>query len=182
MCARLRICSRALPYCTRSAVSRLFLAIARFQIGDKDVELKKVYLENYTKKRGYADRVFDGHVTNYWIDGVPKSKGEYQKFIDAIAPEKLFMSLMSPTYFNEQLTWQERRQMLMGMCPEVSDAEVLDAMTTTADKDSIMVLYQILKQRSIEDETQAETTTLKEIKQEISGIPGRIDDANCAIP
>jgi len=153
-----------------------------FDINGKEVELKKVYSEQWTKKRGSAERVFDGHVAGYWIDGVPKSKGEFQKFIDAIAPEKLFMALMSPTYFNEQLTWQERRQMLMGMCPEVSDAEVLDSMTTTADKDSIMALYQILKQRSIEDAKKVETATRKKINEELTGIPGRIDEATRAIP
>lgn len=153
-----------------------------FFVGDKDVELKKVYSEQWTKKRGSADKIFDGHVTGYWIDGVPKSKGEYQKFIDAIAPEKLFMALTSPTYLNEQLSWQERRQMLMGLCPEVSDVEVLDAMTTTGDKDNIMVLYNLLKERTIDDAKKVETATRKKINEELSGIPGRIDEANRAIP
>lgn len=153
-----------------------------FLVGDKDVVLKKVYSESWVKERGAADRVFKGHVTGYWIDGVPKSKGEYQKYIEGIAPEKLFMALTSPTYFNEQLTWQERRQMLMGLCPDVSDAEVLDAMATLDNKDGIMVLTNTLNQRTIDDAKKVEAATRKMINEELAGIPVRIDEANRAIP
>ena len=149
---------------------------AVLDIDGKDVTLKRVYLEKYTKKRGGGARSeFTGHVTDHFVNGVPKSKGEYQAFIDSIAPEKLFMLLTSPTYFNEKLTWQERRKMLLGLCPEINDADILSE-SRFAD------LVPVLDGRNIEDVKKIEMATRKKINDEIEGIPGRIDEATRAIP
>jgi hypothetical protein len=148
---------------------------AVLEINGKDVTLKRVYMEKYTKKRGSAKEEFTGHVTEHFINGVPKSKGEYQEFIDSIAPEKLFMCLTSPTYFNEQLSWQERRKMLLGLCPEINDQDILCEMRF-AD------LLPVVDGREIEDVKKIEMATRKKINEELNGIPGRIDEATRAIP
>ena len=148
---------------------------AVLEVNGKDVTLKRVYLEKYTKKRGSAKEEFTGHVTEHFISGVPKSKGEYQEFIDSIAPEKLFMCLTSPTYFNEQLSWQERRKMLLGLCPEIKDQDILCEMRF-AD------LLHVVNGREIEDVKKIEMATRKKINEELTGIPGRIDEATRAIP
>lgn len=148
---------------------------AVLEINGKDVTLKRVYLEKYTKKRGSAKEEFTGHVTEHFINGVPKTKGEYQEFIDSIAPEKMFMCLTSPTYFNEQLSWQERRKMLLGLCPEINDQDILCEMRF-AD------LLPVVDGREIEDVKKIEMATRKKINEELTGIPGRIDEATRAIP
>lgn len=148
---------------------------AVIEMDGKDVTMKRVYLEKYTKKRGSAKEEFTGHVTEHYINGVPKSKGEYQEFIDSIAPEKLFMCLTSPTYFNEQLSWQERRKMLLGLCPEIKDQDILCEMRF-AD------LLPVVDGRDIDDVKKIEMATRKKINEELTGIPGRIDEATRAIP
>lgn len=165
---------------TRDASGEVIPAIAHeveavLEIDGKEITLKRVFLEKYTKKRGSASQEFTGHVTEHFINGVPKSKGEYQDFIASIAPEKLFMALTNPTYFNEQLSWKERRKMLLGLCPEIKDEDIL-AGAQFAD------LRPILDGRSVEDAKKVEMATRKKINEELTGIPGRIDEANRAIP
>ena len=140
------------------------------------VTLKKTYLEKYTKKRGSADRVFDGHVTEYAVNGVPRSKGEYQAFVEDIAPEKLFRMLTLPTFFSEQLPWQERRKLLVEAFSTVTTAEVL------ANNPDLQPLAALLEKHSDDDLKKMETATRKKINEELNGIPGRIDEANKAIP
>lgn len=149
---------------------------ALFEINGKDVTLKRSYLEKYTKKRGSAASEFTGHVTEHFVDGVPRSKGEYRAFIDNIAPEKLFMTITSPTYFNEQLSWQERRQILLGLCPPVDDAEIISG------NPELIPLAGILSTRTIDDAKKMESATRKKINDELNAIPGRIDEATRAIP
>lgn len=149
---------------------------AALEINDKEVTLKRVFLEKYTKKRGSAVSEFTGHVTEHFIDGVPKTKGEYQEFIDSIAPEKLFMCLTSPTYFNEQLDWKERRRMLLGLCPEITDADIFQK------RPDLEPLRATISTRDIDDAKKVEMATRKKINEELTGIPGRIDEATRAIP
>lgn len=140
-----------------------------------EITLKKTYLEKYTKKRGSADRVFDGHITEYSINGVPKTKGEYQAFIESIAPEKTFRMLTSPTYFAQQVHWQERRKFLVDAFG--SNITWQDIMTPELEP-----LAGRLSQYSIDDLKKMETASRKKINEELNGIPGRIDEATRAIP
>lgn len=141
------------------------------------VTLQKIYREKWTKKRGSADRVFDGHTTEHFINGVPKSKGEYQAMVGGFASEKMFRMLTSPTFFSEQLTWQERRAMLV----QAFGANVTDEMIIENNPD-LAPLGEMLARVSIEDLKKVEMATRKKINEELQGIPGRIDEANKAIP
>ena len=141
------------------------------------VTLQKIYREKYTKKRGSVDRVFDGHTTEHFINGVPKSKGEYQAMVAGFASEKMFRMLTSPTFFSEQLTWQERRAMLV----QAFGANITDEMIIENNPD-LAPLGEMLARVSIEDLKKVEMATRKKINEELQGIPGRIDEANKAIP
>lgn len=141
------------------------------------ITLQKIYREKWTKKRGSADRVFDGHTTEHFVNGVPKSKGEYQAVVGGFASEKMFRMLTSPTFFSEQLTWQERRAMLV----EAFGANVTDEMIIGNNPD-LAPLREKMERVSIEDLKKVEMATRKKINEELQGIPGRIDEANKAIP
>ena len=143
----------------------------------KRVTLKKIYKEVYTKKRGQANPVFSGHTTEYFIDGVPKSKGEYQAVVGGFASEKMFRMLTSPTFFSEQLTWQERRAMLV----QAFGANITDEMIIENNPD-LAPLGEMLARVSIEDLKKVEMATRKKINEELQGVPGRIDEATKAMP
>uniref|UniRef100_A0A6M3JLU6 Uncharacterized protein n=1 Tax=viral metagenome TaxID=1070528 RepID=A0A6M3JLU6_9ZZZZ len=101
------------------------------------ITLKKVFKEVYTKKRGSARSEFTGHSTDYFIDGVPVQKKGWDTRIQSIIDEETFKLLTSPTYFNS-LHWQKRREILLSMCGDVSDEEVIESDGQLADLPGIL--------------------------------------------
>jgi DNA repair exonuclease SbcCD ATPase subunit len=148
----------------------------RFDINGVVVELRKVFAEKWTKKRGSATEDFTGHVTDHYIDGVPKSKKEYDGYINSIISEDKFKLLTNPDYFNNQLHWQERRKILLQICGDMSDAEVI-ASDKALDK-----LTDILNGRAIDDHKKVIAARRSKINKELEEIPARIDEANRALP
>jgi len=147
-----------------------------FRWDGRVIELKKVYTEIWTKKRGSAAKEMTGHETNHFVDSVPVQKKEYQQRISEIASEEQFKLLTSPFYFPQQMKWTERRALLMQLCGDVSDADVLDSMATLQSKDSTFKLTNIINTRSLEDHKKVVAVRRKEINQELVKLPARIDE------
>ena len=118
---------------------------ATLDIDGQEITLRKVYKEKWTKKRGSAQADFTGHTTDYYIDSVPVKKSEYEARIAEIADEGVFKLLTSPTYFNEQLHWEKRRQILLEVCGDLTDEEVISSNKALAE------LPKILGNHSLED-------------------------------
>ncbi len=143
----------------------------------KEVTLRKVYVEKWTKKRGSATKEFTGHETSYFINGVPVKKNEYTAAVADIAgSEEVFKLLTNPAYFNEQLHWQDRRRVLLEVCGDVSDAEVI-----AADQ-ALAKLPEILQGRRLEDHRKVIQARRSEINKEIEKIPVRIDEVQRNLP
>jgi DNA repair exonuclease SbcCD ATPase subunit len=147
-----------------------------FDIDGRKLTLKKVFSEKWTKKRGSATSEFTGHTTDYYIDGVPSKQKEYKERVDEIVNEDVFKLLTSPTFFNEQLNWQKRRETLLQVCGDITDNEVI-----ASDK-KLSKLPAILNGRSIEDHRKVIAAKRKEINQELERIPDRIDEVNRLMP
>jgi len=148
-----------------------------FEINDgKQITLKKVFSEKWTKKRGSATEEFTGHITDYFIDGVPVKKNEYETKIAEIANEEIFKLLTNPTYFNEHLHWQERRKILLEICGDISDDEVI------ASDPSLSTLPKILRGRKLEDHRKVIAANRAEINKELEKIPVRIDETHRNLP
>ncbi|MGG4032991.1 ATP-binding protein, partial [Paenibacillus cisolokensis] len=94
-------------------------------VNGKRRTLRKVFSEKWTKKRGAVTAEFTGHTTDYYVDGVPVKKGEYEAFIASIVKEEVFKLLTNPAFFNEQLKKDDRRRILIEVCGDLSDAEVI---------------------------------------------------------
>lgn len=132
--------------------------------------LRKVYYEKWTRKKGAPESEFSGHTTDYFIDGVPSKKSEYQSRIDGIVKEDIFKLLSNPLYFNTQLHWQDRRKILFTVCGDVSDAQVISG------KQELSELSEIVGKRSIDEHKKMIASKLKEINQELDKIPARISE------
>lgn len=89
------------------------------------IGLIRTYKEVWTKKAGTNTKTFTGHETEYFINSTPKSAKDYQAFIDRMVPPQLLKLLIMPGYFCEQIKWDERRRMLLDMCGDISDSEIL---------------------------------------------------------
>lgn len=143
---------------------------------EKRITLKKVYKEKWTKKRGSAKAEFTGHTTDHFLNGVPVKKKEYDERIAEIADENIFRLLTDPTYFNQQLHWQKRRELLLEVCGDVSDAEVI------ASKKELGKLADILEDRTIEQHRKVIQAKRSEINKELEKIPVRIDEVQRNLP
>lgn len=147
-----------------------------FSWNGKELTLRKVYSEKWTKQRGSAEKVFTGHTTDYHVDGVPVQKSEYEKRIALIVDEKVFRLLSDPSYFNEQLHWQERRKLLLEVCGDISDKDVI-----TSDG-RLAALLDILGQRSLDDHRKVIAVQRAKINKDIEQIPVRISEVQRGLP
>ncbi len=136
-----------------------------------DMTFKKVLQEKWIKKRGESDREFSGHETNYWIDEVPVKKKDYEEKINSLIPESLFKLITDPSYFNNQLKWTERRELLINISgANISDDEILDS------KEEFKILKDNLEGRSIDDYKKVVQAKIKDLNKEKETIPVRIDE------
>ena len=147
-----------------------------FEIDGKVVTLRKVYAEKWTKKRGSPKAEFTGHTTDHFLDGVPVQKKEYDAYISEIVGEDVFKLLTNPMYFNEQLHWQERRETLLEVCGDISDADVI-----ASDK-ALAGLPDILDGRKLDDHRKVIAARCTEINKELNKIPVRIDEVEKGLP
>lgn len=141
-----------------------------FLLDGKQLTLRKVYAEKWTKKRGSATAEFTGHTTDYFIDGVPVKKKEYEEKVNSIVKEDVFKLLTSPAYFNERLHWNDRRKILLEICGDITDADVI------ASDSKLAKLPEILGDRSIDDHRKVIAARRSEINKELDKIPVRIDE------
>lgn len=149
---------------------------AIFTIDGQPLTLRKVYKEKYTKKRGAAVAEFTGHETNHFIDGVPSKKKEFEDKVSSLVDEDVFKLLTSPTFFNENLKWQEKRSTLLEVCGDIEEEDVL------AFNGALQSLPTILKGRTIDDHRKVIASRRAEINKELDRIPVRIDEIRNSIP
>src|SRR5690606_25956670 len=98
-----------------------------FEINGERIELRKVYREKWTKRRGSATEEFTGHETDHYIDGVPVKKSEYTQRVAEIAQEDRFKLLTSPLFFNDHMKWQDRRELLIEIAGDVTMDDIIKA-------------------------------------------------------
>lgn len=90
---------------------------AQFAVDGKPLLLKKVYASKYIKTTGE----YKGSELEYYINGVPKKKNEYEAAIADIIDEEQFKLLTNPKHFTEVLDWKKRREILFSLAETKSD-------------------------------------------------------------
>jgi len=130
------------------------------------LELKKTHYEKWTKKKGQANRAFEGHKTDHFIDGVPVPKTKYDLKISELIDEKLFRLLTDATFFNTQLPWTDRRNILTEMSGELKENEI----------EGYSLIKAFLGERTAEDHKKVIAAERKKINDELESIPIRIDE------
>ncbi len=147
-----------------------------FLIDGVPVTLKKIYKEIWTQKKGAVKKEFTGHKAFHFVDDVPMSKKDYTAKVESIVDEEVFKLLTSPTYFNEQMKWQDRRALLIEICGDISDEDVI------ASNQSLAKLNDLLNGKSMEDMKKIIASQKKQINDQLEMIPVRIDEINKMMP
>lgn len=141
-----------------------------FEEEGKTITLKKVFSEIWQTTRGSSEETMNGHTTEHFIDGVPTLQKDYKAKVALIAPEEVFRLLTTPAYFPSIMPWAKRRAMLLDVCGDISDADVV-----ASDK-ALAPLSSILADRTIEDHKAVLRASMKKTADAIKGIPPRIDE------
>ncbi len=149
---------------------------AIIQDGHKTVTLGKSYSEKWTKGRGSATATFTGHTTDYSVDGVPVKKKDFDSKVVEIAKEDAFKLLTSPSFFNEQVHWQDRRKLLLEVCGDIEDAEVIDKAVTLGNKNMLQLLNVLNTGRTLDDHRKVIQSEQAAINKKLKEIPARIDE------
>lgn len=145
---------------------------------------RKVYHEVWKKKRGSATEEFDGNTIDFYIDGVPTKEKQFtatlQNFCGGIERMKM---LTMPDYFAEVMSWDERRKILLELCGNVSDDEVIEANGDLAELRNYLTKPGTTSQfYSAEEYKKIAGARKSEINKQLAALPGRIDEARRAIP
>ena len=142
-------------------------------VDGKDLLLKKVYKEIWTKKRGSTDAVFSGHTTDYYINDVPVKEKDYKDRIASIVDEETFKLISNPRYFSIDLDKKARRAILLKLATEIKSEDII--------MDYPMLNDLPLFQYSIEEIVAMNKATMKKANEELKALPIRIDELQNSI-
>ncbi len=141
---------------------------ARFTDG---TEYRRVLTEVWTKKRGEVTAQLTGTKTAYFKDDVPLKEKEFNADVDSLfgGAEK-FRILTAVGYFPAVMDWKARRKLLLEMCGDVRDKDVI------ASTPEISELPGLLGGHSVDDFLKVAKYRKTALKKELDTIPARITE------
>lgn len=144
-------------------------------VDGEEVTLCRRYNEKWTKKRGSAEEVFDGHEEERLYNGVPCSMKEYNEKIATMCSEEVFKFITNPLYFTKQKA-DVQRSMLIRMAGGVSDDEIARGNTDFEN------LLSKLTGKNLDEYKREIQAKKRRIKNELDMIPSRIDERKRDMP
>lgn len=132
--------------------------------------LRRTYYEVWSVKRGTGEATFDGHSSDYYVDGVPVKKNEFERRVGELLPEGRFKLLTSLFYFTKQLPWRERRAVLFDVVGVVTDGEIL------ASDGKFEPLVEAMGGLSLDDLRKKLTARRKGLNKTREDTPARLDE------
>ena len=139
-----------------------------FSFDDTELNLKKIYKEVWTKKRGSTQAEFTGHTTDYYINAVPVKKKEYNERIESVLSEDNFNLLSNPLYFNQFLVKTERREILLNLIEDVKPEDIIAKNKDLEDLE--------LETYTVDELKKIAKDSARKINKDIESIPARIDE------
>lgn len=149
---------------------------AVFDVAGKEINLRKVYHEVWQKPKGKLTSEFKGNTSDYYVNDEPFKASEYKKFIASLCDEEVFKLVTNPLYFNVNLPWQKRREMILSICGNISDDEVIGS------KKELAGLKDILNGGNVDSLIKIAKNKKAAIKKEIDELPVRISEVQNSIP
>ena len=138
--------------------------------------LKRRQSENWVKKRGSTNPVFQGNVSTYWINDVETKLTDFKARIAEIAPEEIFRLIGTLAAFNTQ-DWKKRRAQLLALTGGEVDSRLLAKSEYRPLADECGT-----RNISIDDLRKVLMDQRKRTGDELKMIPVRIDEAKKALP
>lgn len=139
------------------------------------VELRRVYVEEWKTPKGSTERTLSGHHTDYFFNGVPLKKAEYDAKVATIIPEDLFKVITDPYYFLT-LHWKAQREYLLTMAGKINDADV------AATREEFAALLHRVTGKTMEEYKKEISVRRGRIEAQLDKIPTRKDEATRNTP
>ena len=148
------------------------------------VRLSKDFYEKWTKKKGAATAELTGHTTDFAIDGVPQKEKDYIKAVEALCGGSMDMiKIMSVLgYFSETLKADDRRRILLEVCGDVPDEEIMQDERLKALPKFLLMPGTIDQYYGIDDYRAIAVKQRAKLKKELDTLPERIDEQNSSMP
>lgn len=141
---------------------------AQLIIDGKTITLTRIQEEKWSTKRGELEATRASDTTKYFVDGVPSKEKEWKEFISNLGGEQRLQMLSNSAFFMT-LNWSKRREILMEMSG-VTDESIIE------NNPDLQELQKALGDHSIDELKKILAGQKKEIKQQIDGIPARIQE------
>lgn len=100
---------------------------ATLDVDGVPLQLRRTYFERWSVKRGGGEATYDGNTSEYFVDGVPMKKSEYENRIRELVSEDVFRVLTNVSWFCEGMDWRRRRDMLFQVCELPGDKDIMAA-------------------------------------------------------
>lgn len=139
------------------------------------VELRRVYVEEWKTPKGSTERTLSGHHTDYFFNGVPLKKAEYDAKVATIIPEDLFKVITDPYYFLT-LHWKAQREYLLTMAGKINDADV------AATREEFAALLRRVTGKTMAEYKKEISVRRGRIEAQLEKIPTRKDEATRNTP
>ena len=152
---------------------------------DGDIVLKKDFHEIWKKKRGSKSPEFAGHKTEYFVNGVPHKKKDYETVVETFCNTRLenIPMMIRIGYFAEELKMEARRKVLFEVLGDISDEDVIKQAGLEKLNDILLVPgADDGKKYSPEEFMAIAKNRRREINKKLDEIPARIDELTKTMP
>lgn len=136
---------------------------------NRELVLRKVRKETWSKSRGQLDEILTGHTTECFVNGNKYTIKDYQAEVNALCNEALFRAITNPAYF-PSLKAEEQRSLLIKMVGDVPLSEI------AKQKDEFKQLIDKLDGRDLKEYRSHLSYQIKGIKTEMESIPNKITE------
>ncbi|MCC8076263.1 MAG: hypothetical protein LIO95_10070 [Clostridiales bacterium] len=132
--------------------------------------LRRTYFELWTQKRGRAEKSFDGNSSEFFVDGVPLKKNEYDRRIGELVEESTFRALTDVTWFCAGMDENSRRAALFDLIGGADEGDILNSDPQFAPLEAAMA------GRTVEETRKALQAQRRSLNTKRNTIPARLDE------
>lgn len=143
-------------------------------VDGKEVVLRRILEERWTKKRGSAVEEFTGNTEKRFWDEVPCNVSEWNAKVAELIPEQTFKIITNPLYFTS-LKQDVQRNILMEMAGEISESELIGG------NQQFGQIISDCGGKTVEEYKRQIQSKKRIVKDAIDSIPSRIDEVKRTI-
>ncbi len=96
-----------------------------FSVNGEEITLRRTLQEVWTTRRGSSEPVFTGNVSEYYVNSVPVKKNAFSEKVDELVSEETFKLLTNVSYFANDISWSDRREILFRLSSVAGDREIM---------------------------------------------------------